>query len=118
MQNIPGKSKVPKAVSDCHRFLKWLIPQLDKFPRSRRFTLGERIESGMLEILECLIEASYVRNKAGLLQRANSRLDVQRHLWRLCYELEVISVRAYEHGALQLLDLGRQMGAWRKSINA
>lgn len=35
---------VPQAVQSCHELLLWLIPQLDKFPRSRRFTLGERIE--------------------------------------------------------------------------
>nr|VFJ69254.1 MAG: hypothetical protein BECKFW1821C_GA0114237_101828 [Candidatus Kentron sp. FW] len=48
--------KTPKAVSDCHLLLEWLIPQLDKFPRLRRFTLGERIETGVLEVLENLIE--------------------------------------------------------------
>jgi len=26
----------PKAVSDCHELLKWLIPQIDKFARVRR----------------------------------------------------------------------------------
>jgi len=35
---------VPQAVQSCHELLLWLIPQLDKFPRLRRFTLGERIE--------------------------------------------------------------------------
>lgn len=35
---------VPQAVQSCHELLLWLIPQLDKFPRVRRFTLGERIE--------------------------------------------------------------------------
>jgi len=35
---------VPQAVQSCHELLLWLILQLDKFPRSRRFTLGERIE--------------------------------------------------------------------------
>ena len=32
----------PHAVQSCHDLLLWLIPLLDKFPRSRRFTLGER----------------------------------------------------------------------------
>ena len=35
---------VPQAVQSCHELLLWVIPQLDKFPRVRRFTLGERIE--------------------------------------------------------------------------
>ena len=32
--------ELPKVVEDCHLLLRWLIPQLDKFPRARRFTLG------------------------------------------------------------------------------
>jgi hypothetical protein len=28
---------VPQAVQSCHDLLLWLIPQLDKFPRVRRF---------------------------------------------------------------------------------
>ena len=38
----------PQAVVACHDLLAWMIPQLDKFPRVRRYTLGERIESGLL----------------------------------------------------------------------
>ena len=48
---------VPQAVQLCHKLL-WLIPQLDKFPRVRRFTLGERIEAGLLEVLELLVESA------------------------------------------------------------
>jgi hypothetical protein len=35
---------VPQAVQSCHELLLWLVPQLDKFPRTRRFTLGEQLE--------------------------------------------------------------------------
>ena len=41
---------VPQAVQSCHELLLWLIPQLDKFPRVRQFTLGERIELGLSRI--------------------------------------------------------------------
>jgi hypothetical protein len=30
----------PQAVNACHDLLLWIIPQLDKLPRVRRFTLG------------------------------------------------------------------------------
>lgn len=42
---------LPKAVQDCHQIVVWLIPVLDRFPRSRRFTLGERLESRLLDDL-------------------------------------------------------------------
>jgi hypothetical protein len=79
-------ASVPQAVQSCHELLLWLIPQLDKFPRSRRFTLGERLERGVLEVLELLVEAAYTSRKEGPLQRANLRLEIVRHLWRLAHE--------------------------------
>ena len=33
-------SSIPQAVQSCHELLLWLIPQLDKLPRARRFTLA------------------------------------------------------------------------------
>lgn len=91
------------------------VPQLDKFPRARRFTLGERIEGGLLEALELLVEAAYQRNKEAPLRRANLRLEIVRHLWRLAHELKVTSTRQYEHGARLIEDLGRQIGGWLRS---
>ncbi|MDH4081451.1 MAG: diversity-generating retroelement protein Avd [Nitrospira sp.] len=111
-------STIPQAVQSCHELLLWLIPQLDKFPRVRRFTLGERIESGLLEVLELLVEAAYSRNKDTSLRRANLKLEVVRHLWRLAHELKVTATRQYEHGARLLDDLGRQIGGWLRSQQA
>lgn len=75
-----AKNTLPKAVQDCHNLLIWLIPLLDDFPRNRRFTLGERLEASLIEILELLVEAAYARNKRDILKRANLRLAVVRHL--------------------------------------
>lgn len=47
----------PKVVQDCRATLLWLIPELDKFPRNRRFTLGEKLENVLLEVLSALIDA-------------------------------------------------------------
>ena len=112
------KNTTPQAVQACHELLFWMIPQLDKFPRNRRFTLGERLEGGLLEVLALLVEAAYSRNKRPALGRANLRLEVTRHLWRLTHELEVISTRRYEHGARLMDELGRQVGGWLKSRGA
>ena len=46
------RADTPKAIEDCHALLGWMLPQLDKFPRARRFTLGSRIEDGLLFVLE------------------------------------------------------------------
>ena len=108
----------PQAVNACHDLLAWMLPHLDKFPRLRRFTLGERIESGLLEVLERLVEAAYTRERADVLKTANLRLDVVRHLWRLSFQLEVIPLQRYDHGSRLLEALGRQIGGWRREAAA
>ena len=42
-----SQAQAPLAVQSCRELLLWLIPQLDKFPRVRRFTLGERLETAI-----------------------------------------------------------------------
>ena len=55
----PAGDITPRAVQACHELLAWLIPLLDHFPRARRFTLGERLESSLLAMLEDLVRAAY-----------------------------------------------------------
>ena len=74
------RNGVPKAVQDCHDLLLWMIPCIDQFPRIRRFTLGEKIESKLLEILECLVDAAYSRDKRRALMHANRQLEVIRYV--------------------------------------
>ncbi|MBT3198043.1 MAG: diversity-generating retroelement protein Avd [Gammaproteobacteria bacterium] len=114
------KGELPRAVQSCHELLLWIIPLLDQFPRNRRFTLGERLESTLLEVLEQMTEATYSSNrrKGGALQRANLRLQVARHLWRLSQELKVISLRRYEHGARLMEELGKQVGGWSRAMTS
>ena len=111
----PASDTTPQAVQACHELLAWLIPLLDHFPRARRFTLGERLESGLLAVLEELVDAAYTADKRPALWRANRRLAVCRHLWRLALELKVINLKRYEYGAKLIEDLGRQIGGWLKS---
>ncbi len=106
---------VPQAVQSCHDLLLWIIPHLNKFPRIHRFTLGERLETRLLSVLEDLVEAAYSKQKATALQRANRTLEIIRHLWRLSHELKIISTNQYEYGAKLVNEVGRQIGGWLKS---
>lgn len=37
--------QLPQVIQDTHKVIEWFIPQIEKLPRSRKFTLGERMES-------------------------------------------------------------------------
>ena len=55
----------------CYQFLLWLIPTLEKFPRSQRFLLGDRIEGAALDVLDGLVEATYSAQCEPILRRVN-----------------------------------------------
>ncbi len=101
---------------EAHRqFLKWLVPTVEKFPRSQKFMLGDRIQGTALDVLEALIEATYTRDRRAHLARANLGLEKLRHFFRLAIELKFVDGRRYEHAARVLDEIGRLVGAWAKA---
>ena len=78
------------ALEAMYRFTLWLIPTLEKFPRSQRFLPGDRIETTALDLLDLLIQATYTRERRGQLQQANLGLTKLRHLLRLAYDLKYL----------------------------
>ena len=112
--NKKSYASAPKAVHDCRELLLWIIPQIDKLPRIRRYTLGEKLENRLLTVLESLVTAAYSPNKSTFLFQANRDLEVSRHLWRLCFDFKAVSSKSYEHGSLLIFELGKQIGGWMK----
>ena len=102
------------AVTKTYDFVLWLLPHIAGFSRQHRFTLGDRMEEGALEILELLVEASYTRDKRDLLRRANMRLERLRYLIRLAKDLKLLSISQYEFAARALLAVGAEVGGWAK----
>ncbi len=106
---------VGPALESVNGFLRWLIPTVEKFPRSQKFLLGDRIQSSALDVLERLIEATYDRDRAASLRAANLGVEKLRHLIRLAFDLRHLDERRYECAARDLDGIGRQIGAWRKA---
>jgi len=102
------------AIEALHVFLKWGAPVVEGFPRSYKFTLGDRIVATALDTLERLIEATFDRDRQKPLAAANLNIEKLRHLFRLAFNLQCLDERRYEHAARQLDDIGRMIGGWKK----
>ena len=48
-----------------YRFILWLVPAVERFPRNRKFLLGDRIQTTALDVLERLIETCVPRTATG-----------------------------------------------------
>ena len=113
-----GARETGPALEAWYRFLLWLVPTLERFPRRQKFLLGDRIQSTALDILESLIEATYTRERESHLARANLGIEKLRFLVRLAADLGYLDPRRYEHAARALDETGRKVGAWRKTHRA
>ncbi len=103
------------ALERAYQFLLWLIPTVEKFPRTQKFLLGDRIQGTALDVLEGLIEATYTREAAPILRRVNLLLEKLRFLFRLAKDLGHLDPRRYEHAARNLDEVGRLVGGWIKA---
>jgi len=101
-----------------YRFILWLVPAVERFPRNRKFLLGDRMQTTALDVLERLIEATYIKRREGYLAAANLGLEKLRFLFRLARDLRVLDHRHYEYAARSIDDTGRKVGAWTKAHRA
>jgi hypothetical protein len=106
------------AVEAHYQFLTWLMPTIEKFPRSHKFTLGDRIENSALDVLVALIEATYTRDRSQHLRQANLGIEKLRFLLRFAAELRLIDRRRWEYAARALDETGRLIGGWMKAHRA
>ena len=52
-----------------YRFVLWLVPTVEKFPRRQKFLLGDRLQATALDVLERLVEAPTRATGAGIWRR-------------------------------------------------
>jgi hypothetical protein len=106
------------ALEATYRFVLWVIPTVEKFPRSQRFLLGDRIQAAVVDVLERLIEATYTRRRTAMLAAANLGVEKLRFFFRIAKDLRYLDLRRYEHAARTLDDIGRLIGGWRRAHDA
>ncbi len=103
------------AIEAHFRFLLWLGPAVENFPRDQKFILGDRMQNAALDVLEALIEATYTRERRAPLARANLGLEKLRFFFRIAVERQHIDKRRYEFAARSIDETGRLIGGWAKA---
>jgi 23S rRNA-intervening sequence protein len=102
--------------SKTYDFVAWLIPLTVKFPRQHRFVMAQALQQETLRFQSLLIEAAHHRRPLDVLTAADAELDKVRTHLRLCRDLSLVSPGQYEHAAGMLVEMGRLLGGWQKSI--
>lgn len=63
-------------------------------------------------------EATYTKERHGILVRINLLLEKLRYLFRLAKDLRHLDLRRYEHASEELDEVGRLVGGWLKTQHA
>jgi hypothetical protein len=105
-------------LSKTHDLWKILFPVLSRLPKHYKFTLGDRAQSVVSDLLELVVEAYYSppAAKKPLLQRTNIKIELLRHYLRLGYELSCYPSTTLVRMAEPLDEIGRMTGGWLKSL--
>ncbi len=79
-------------IQKTYDLIKWYVPILNRLPRSHKFILGDRMVTGLYDLLDALIIAKYASDKLTLLEPLNSKLDILRHQTRLLFDFQLIKL--------------------------
>ena len=98
--------------------LSWTFDRTAGFPKSHRFTVGQRLDNLMLDSLERCLEALYTtaENKRQPLQSLNLNLEKLRVFWRIAHQQRWISQQQLFFAVSKIDEIGRMTGAWIKSL--
>ena len=101
-------------IQKTYDLIKWYVPILERLPKNHKFGLGDRIVSGLYDLLEGLILARYAREKLGQLELLNAKIDILRHQTRLLFDFQLFDERRYEYVGQLINDIGNELGGWIK----
>jgi four helix bundle protein len=99
-------------------FVTWLLPMSEKFPKSQRFIVTQRLQNALLNFQESLIEANALRGarRTEKLLFADTELRKTRLYLRLCQKWKWLTPGQYKHASSMVAEIGRLLGGWMKYV--
>lgn len=86
-------------------------------PKQDRYTVWERSENALLDMIECFLEAGYTKqsNKYLLLEKGSVKLNLFRLFVRLMKDTRSIDQKKYLTLQIDIDEIGRMLGGWLRS---
>ena len=111
--DIPILKKTYELYSAFHEYRRTV-------PKADRFTVYERSENLIVDLIELLLEAGYTKggNKLVLLDKSSVKLNTLRFFIRLMKETKVFDLKKYTTLQEKIDEIGRMLGGWIRSSSA
>ena len=95
----------------------WTMDRTVNFPKSQRFTYGQRLDNLALDGLQVVVKAIFSRDsrqKIKWLEELLLILEQKQVLWRLTYDRRWISLQQLAYVSGRLEEIGRMANGWRQ----
>jgi hypothetical protein len=110
------RSAEPKIMTALYDLTVWYMARTERFPKPLRVSLGDRIDTKLLDMLELANHARFSKQPKKYLQSLNLELESLRFLSRLARDRGGLQIRQFEFAARSIEEIGRQIGGWLRQI--
>jgi len=93
-------------------FYKKLSGYLLLFPKTKKYSLGLRLDTTTLDSFELLFSVPHSKNKIDKLNEISSKLDLLKVLLRLAKDTRALNDSHYLELQTMLQEIGRMLGGW------
>ena len=97
--------------------INYAYPALAQYPKGEKFALVADIKRCMDVMLERIIEANKKYYKKTTLQELDVEVEMLKAYVRLSYNLGFLPPKKYEQWSGLVVEIGRMVGGWIKSVS-
>lgn len=99
-------------------FYKNLSLAIATFPKTKRYSLGQKLDQIALELIEFVIRAGYLsrEQKLPVLEKSVVSVDLLKILLRLAKDTKALDNKKYLALENTLQEIGRMVGGWKRSL--
>lgn len=109
--SFKSNSDIPIIIK-LYDFYKSLSLTITLFPKTRRYTLGQKLDNTTLEIFELLFSIPQDKEKTITLKRISVKLDLLKILLRLSKDTNALPNKKYIELQSILQEIGKMLGGW------
>lgn len=112
------KSQELQILQKIFDMIEYAYPALAQYPKSEKFALVTDMKRVMDEMLELTIEAQKKYYKKTTLQELDVCIAKLRAYIRLSFNLHYLPPKKYEVWSGSVVEIGKMLGGWLKSVNS
>lgn len=99
-------------------YIDWVSPLINRFPKDRKYILGDRLLQKLYNVLELLIKAKYGNKveKKECLHQANIDLEIIRVLQRFLIKQNIWNIKRHQFASKNINEIGKEIGNWYNMV--